>query len=180
MTSEMITSIVIAFISVGGTALITAIISETVKSVKSKKSKKHEELENYRDEHQKQETLDAVSKILQKEIESSLWKSTKELKQSITDLQFQTEALAWKVTVVEDWQMKQTEVLRDSRRNEIKKAFELCVAKGYRTEWDTENLHHLHDGYKKMNGNSFIEKLMEDFDDLPLQEDPQLVKQENK
>ena len=72
MTSEMITSIVIAFISVGGTALITAIISETVKSVKSKKSKNHEELENYRDEHQKQETLDAVSKILQKEIESSI------------------------------------------------------------------------------------------------------------
>ena len=180
MTSEMITSIVIAFISVGGTALITAIISETVKSVKSKKSKNHEELENYRDEHQKQETLDAVSKILQKEIESSLWKSTKELKQSITDLQFQTEALAWKVTIVEDWQVKQNKVLLDSRRNEIKKAFDLCVAKKYRTEWDTENLYHLYEGYQEMGGNSFIEKLMEDFDGLPLQEDPQLVKQENK
>ena len=57
-------------------------------------------------------------------------------------------------------------------RNDILTAYYRCrEKKGYRSDWDFENIHHLYDAYKKLKGNSFIEDVMKRFNDLPTKEE---------
>jgi len=56
-------------------------------------------------------------------------------------------------------------------RNDIKNCFYECVDKGYRNDYDYQNIHDLYDAYKKLGGNSFIEDVMYRFDKLPPKEE---------
>ena len=60
---------------------------------------------------------------------------------------------------------------QSSLRNEILMCYDACVAKGYRSYFDTENVKHLHDSYDALNGNSFIDDIMVLFDELPTEEE---------
>lgn len=180
MTNESVMQLFMYLAGLVTAAIISAFIGERVKTKLAKNKKDDEDLikmqQDERDENLKKEIIKEIKDTIKVEIREE----TKELKNNINDLKQETSILSQKLSVLEDNQHRQNEVLKDSRRNEIMKAFNLCVAKGYRTEWETQNLYYLYEGYKGMNGNSFIETLMEDFDDLPLREDPLLSKEENK
>lgn len=180
MTNESVMQLFMYLAGLVTAAIISAFIGERVKTKLAKNKKDDEDLikmqQDERDENLKKEIIKEIKDTIKVEIREE----TKELKNNINDLKQETSILSQKLSVLEDNQHRQNEVLKDSRRNEIMKAFNLCVAKGYRTEWETQNLYYLYEGYKGMNGNSFIETLMEDFDDLPLREDPLLSKEESK
>ena len=180
MTNESVMQLFMYLAGLVTAAIISAFIGERVKTKLAKNKKDDEDLikmqQDERDENLKKEIRQEIKDTIKVEIREG----TKELKNNINDLKQETSILSQKLSVLEDNQHRQNEVLKDSRRNEIMKAFNLCVAKGYRTEWETQNLYYLYEGYKGMNGNSFIETLMEDFDDLPLREDPLLSKEESK
>lgn len=55
-------------------------------------------------------------------------------------------------------------------RNDILTAYHECCYKGYRDERDYSNIHHLYECYKKLGGNSFVDNLMKEFDELPSEE----------
>lgn len=169
MTNEMTIQIIVYVVGLIATALITAFISEGVKSKRNKMSKDAADLlelkSEERDAQLKKEVLEEVSKVIKVELREG----TKELKSSISDLKQETSVLSQKLSVLEDNQSKQGTALCSSIRNDIKKAYDLCKEKGYRTEWDTDNLNHLFDDYKKLGGNSFVEELMRKFHDLPLE-----------
>lgn len=57
---------------------------------------------------------------------------------------------------------KQSEALQSSLRNEILCIYFNCRNKDEITSWERENVIHLFESYKKLNGNSFIEKCVEE------------------
>ena len=58
-----------------------------------------------------------------------------------------------------------------SLRNDILTCYYRCREKGYRGNWDYTNIHDLYDAYVDLDGNSFVEDLMNRFDSLPAKEE---------
>lgn len=54
-----------------------------------------------------------------------------------------------------------------SLRNDIKNCYYDCLEKGYRNDYDFQNIHDLYEAYKNLGGNSFITDIMIRFDKLP-------------
>lgn len=51
-------------------------------------------------------------------------------------------------------------------RNDLWAVYRHCEKRGYKTDRDMENFSHMYAAYKKLNGNSFIDDLKVEFDDL--------------
>lgn len=170
MTSEMITNVLIALISVGGTALITAIISETVKQIKGRKSKEKDELKSYREQERDKELKEEILTEVSKTLQSGLKEGTKELKSSISDLKTETEVLAQKITVLEDRVGKQGTGLTASLRNDIYKWYCDCREKGYRTTWETQDVDDMYGAYHALGGNNFIDDCVWEFKKLDIKD----------
>lgn len=168
MSNETMMQLLMYLLGLVTAAIISTFVGERVKSKIKKNSEDDTKLiemeQKDRDEKLKQDVLEEVSKVIKVELREG----TKELKSSISDLKQETSVLSQKLSVLEDNQSKQGTALCSSIRNDIKKAYDLCKEKGYRTDWDTDNLNHLFDDYKKLGGNSFVEDLMSKFHDLPL------------
>lgn len=56
-------------------------------------------------------------------------------------------------------------------RNDILNCYYKCREKGFRNDYDYTNIHDLWDAYKALNGNSFVEDVMNRFDNLPPKEE---------
>lgn len=76
-----------------------------------------------------------------------------------------------KIDVLMDKVSKTEEGTLSSLRNDILTCYYRCVEKGYRGDWDYENIHHLYEAYDDLNGNSFVKDVMKRFDDLPTKEE---------
>ena len=151
---------VIALISIAVSALISGVVGYIVKRTLDRYFKRKddderlnqaraEELEALRDERVRQQRREDIREIVKEEI------------QSLSD----------KVDVLTDKVTKNEEGTLASLRNDILTCYYRCREKGYRGNWDFENIHHLYDAYIKLNGNSFIEDIIRRFDDLPPKED---------
>lgn len=57
-----------------------------------------------------------------------------------------------------------------SLRNDILYCYYKCCDKGYRNDYDYQNIHDLNDAYLALDGNSFIGDVMKRFDALPIKE----------
>ena len=57
-----------------------------------------------------------------------------------------------------------------SLRNDILTCYYRCREKGYRNDYDYQNIHDLFDAYAGLHGNSFICDIMKRFDKLPTKE----------
>lgn len=58
-----------------------------------------------------------------------------------------------------------------SLRNDILTCYYRCRDKGYRNDYDYQNIHDLFESYKGLHGNSFIQDVMNRFDELPTKEE---------
>lgn len=56
-------------------------------------------------------------------------------------------------------------------RNDITACYYRCKEKGYRNDYDFQNIHDMYQSYEALHGNSYISDIMERFDDLPVKED---------
>ena len=56
-------------------------------------------------------------------------------------------------------------------RNDILTCYYKCVEKGYRNDYDYQNVHHMYDAYKDLNGNSYVADVVARFDALPTKEE---------
>lgn len=56
-------------------------------------------------------------------------------------------------------------------RNDILTCYYRCREKGYRNDYDYQNIHDLYEAYDALDGNSFIKDIMDRFDKLPVKED---------
>lgn len=50
-------------------------------------------------------------------------------------------------------------------RNDILMCYYNCVAKGYRNDHDYQNMHHMFESYKALNGNSYVADIVKRFDE---------------
>lgn len=58
----------------------------------------------------------------------------------------------------------------DTLRDRILSCYYKCEAKGYYTQYEFENIHHMYDDYVELKGNSFVERCLKDFDSLDSEE----------
>lgn len=56
-------------------------------------------------------------------------------------------------------------------RNDILTCYYRCREKGYRNDYDYQNIHDLYEAYVALDGNSFVEDIMNRFDNLPVKEE---------
>lgn len=56
-------------------------------------------------------------------------------------------------------------------RDAITSCYYKCVAKGYRNDYDYENVHHMYENYQELHGNSYINDIIKRFDALPVKEE---------
>lgn len=72
---------------------------------------------------------------------------------------------------------KQNDDIRDSvksiLRSEITCIYYGIKARGYVLRWEKENILYLYNSYKKLNGNSYVETIIEEVQELPLKYDIQ-------
>lgn len=57
-----------------------------------------------------------------------------------------------------------------SLRNDILTCYYRCVEKGYRNDYDYNNIHDMYDAYVRLKGNSFIQDVIIRFNNLPSKE----------
>lgn len=146
-------------LALGGSAIISGIIgyilqrtiykrAEEKDKLKAEQEKEIEEekkeLDLLRDEKIRQERIDDIKEIL------------KPISQKIDKIDKKLDATA--------------EGTLASLRNDILTLYYKCCEKGYRNDYDYQNIHEMYDAYKELDGNSFICDIMKRFDELPVKE----------
>lgn len=152
-------------LALGGSALISSVIGflmarllrslfEAKDAEKEEKKKKEDadkaDLEKYRYEKERQQQYEDIEKLL-RPIEEKLNIITKQLAAT-------------------------SEGTLASLRNDILLCYYKCCDKGYRNDYDYQNIHDLYDAYDGLGGNSFINDVMKRFDTLPIKESIQQKK----
>ncbi|HZK43175.1 MAG TPA: hypothetical protein VFC73_02705 [Syntrophomonadaceae bacterium] len=61
------------------------------------------------------------------------------------------------------------EALKALLRSDIQKAYDKAVGVGYITSYEKQNVSYLHKAYKKLTGNSYIDKVYDELMRLPVQ-----------
>lgn len=131
--------------TLGGVLGITAYMGERAK----RKAQKRNEEEDKVEELRQQAYENRLRTIIREENEP--------LKESIRDLKAQ-------ISKVEGASLS---TIRDA----ITSCYYKCVAKGYRNDYDYENVHHMYENYIELHGNSYISDILKRFDALPVKEE---------
>lgn len=139
----------VTVISLVGSTLITTIVGVVVKHTLAKEFKKQDELNTLRSESIKRER----EEVLKREISLGI------------------EPISDKIDKISDKLDKVENGTLSSLRNDILTCYYRCKEKGYRNDYDYQNIHHLYEAYDELHGNSFIADIMSRFDNLPLKED---------
>lgn len=135
-------------LSLIGSAVISAIITTVVKRAVDKKLDKTEKERRELAELHRQERKDDVTQTIREEL-APVTIELKDIKNEIAKISDGT---------------------LSTLRNDILTCYYKCNDKGYRNDYDYGNAHDLYDAYKALDGNSFVQDIMERFDTLPTKE----------
>ena len=149
--------IVIAVFGLVGTILgilgITTYIGERMKHKAQRKNQKEDkeinEIENLRHQHY----LNELRTIIKEENQISV----APIIEDVSRIQSQIKILADGST--------------DMLRERILSTYYKCMEKGYRTQYDYENVDHMHKDYIGLGGNSFVDTCVEKIKSLPSEEE---------
>lgn len=75
-----------------------------------------------------------------------------------------------KITVIEQDISKLKEGTQASLRNDLLKTYNHCNRQGYKTKEEMQDFVDMFDAYRKLDGNSFIVELNEEFKNIPLKD----------
>ena len=98
-------------------------------------------------------------------------KNAEQNKQIMSIVQQETKPIFDKVKEIDDSLLKVSNGTLSSLRNDILTCYYRCREKGYRNDYDYQNIHDLYAAYDSLKGNSFISDIMNRFDNLPVKED---------
>lgn len=136
-------------LALGGTALINGVVafvlSRTLYKKAEKRDRDSEELEELREQRRREERK-------------------QDLKLMLNPIEVKIDNIDSKLEKVENGTLS-------SLRNDILTCYYRCKEKGYRNDYDYQNIHHLYEAYDELHGNSFIADIMSRFDKLPVKED---------
>ena len=121
-------------------------------------AKKDQEEEKIRKEEEEKERIVALAK--HKEAQDEL---KAEIKEMLKPLEDKMDAMDEKISLTSDGTLA-------SLRNDILTAYYKCAEKGFRNDYDFQNVHDLYEAYTQLHGNSFIKDVMDRFDKLPTKE----------
>ena len=145
--------IFIAVVGAIGTILgivgFTAYINERMKHRAQKKNLKEDNTEKEIEDLRHQKYLTELRSIIKEENA----KSVEPLQQELT-------AIGNKLNLVADGTV-------DMLRERILSTYYKCLEKGYRTQYDSENIDHMHRDYSGLGGNSFIADCVAEIKALP-------------
>ena len=157
---QILIAIVGALGTICGILGITAYISERQKHKAHKKNEAEDRQQAELEELKHQKYMNELRAIVKDENEKS-----------VAPIQSKIDELDVKVTKIDNRLAKVEDGTLDTLRDRILSAYYKCKEKGYRTQYDFENVHHMYKDYLALDGNSFVEDCMKKFDALPGEED---------
>lgn len=166
----------VGILSTVWSAILTAVIPVLVKKLiykyfdkRDEEAKKREETQalanKYKEEQEKKERAVELNTMLDKKL-VPINEKLDSVESNISELSKQTEAIG--------------DGTLSSLRNDILTCYYRCVEKGYRNDWDYQNIHHLYESYAVLHGNSYVADVMERFDSLPTKEEHEKGKKSKK
>lgn len=157
------------FLALGGSALISAVVvfftNRALKKMLAKKDKKEEE-------EKKKEEKD------REDLET--YRHQQERVEQYNDIKALFKPVEDKIDIIDAKLTATSQGTLASLRSDILSAYYKCCEKGYRNDYDYQNIHDLYDAYLELHGNSFICDVMKRFDQLPSKENVYPVKSKKK
>lgn len=161
-------SIVISAVGVAVEAAIIFFFQRTFyKRAAEKDAKEKEERLRDREEHEKAMKYDREQENLKQRSERR-----EDIQTALKPLDERMNQITEKVESIDKAAGALSNGTQASLRTEILDQYYDGKDKGYRTRYDSENMHDMFEAYKNLGGNSFIEDVMQDWEKFPLQEDP--------
>ena len=149
-----------ALISIAGSAAVSGIVGYLIKRSLDKLFKRKDEEETRR-KAEEAEYKKLKEQRLREERRQDVQLA---IEAGIKPLNDKIDSLDCKLTKVEGASLS---TLRDA----ITSCYYKCSEKGYRNDYDYQNVHHMYDNYRELNGNSYIADIVSRFDALPPKED---------
>ena len=88
-----------------------------------------------------------------------------------------TEPIDKELSSIKDKLGKVADGTQDTLRDRILSSYYKCLEKGFRTEYDIENVNHMNRDYLALDGNTFVAECMEKFKNIPTQKEYEIIKQ---
>lgn len=142
---SIIIGVISAIGTIGGVLGVTSYMQERAKRKAQIRNREDDEAEEL-----KQQAYENRLRNIIKEENQSLKDSIKDLKDQITKVEGAS-----------------LSTIRDA----ITSCYYKCVAKGYRNDYDYENVHHMYENYVELHGNSYISDIIKRFDNLQVKEE---------
>ena len=160
---------VVALLTLAGSAVISTAVGFLVKRSMSKYFDKRDA-----EEVEKKRQLAEAQKILDAEKEKKLEESINRVVQAHTD------PIDAELTKITDKLSKVADGTLDTLRDRILSSYYKCLEKGYRTQYDIDNVKHMHTDYLNLDGNTFVAECMEKFRNIPTEQEYKIAKKKSR
>ncbi len=154
-TWTLIFGIIAAFSTILGIIGITTYFNTRMKHKAEKKN-------NQEDEEEKKKK-EAEAKAEEEKHQKQLNEIREVIKEEVAPIKEETTHIKDKLDIV-------AEGTTDILRERLLSCYYKCMKKGYRTQYDYENVDHMFREYKSLNGNSFVEECVTAIKALPSEE----------
>lgn len=150
----------ITLLSVAASATVSGVIGYIIKrSLDAYFNKKDVENE------EKEKKLKAAEELIEKKRQEDL----ETLMNKVVDAY--TSPIGEKLTQLEAKLGKVADGTLDTLRDRILSSYYKCLEKGYRTQYDIDNVEHMHKDYLNLDGNTFVADCMRKFKDIPTEQE---------
>lgn len=146
-------------LALGGSALISGIIGYFLQRTIYKKAEQRDK---------EKEAKKAQEKLEKEELEKHRAAQSRE--ERIEDMRELLKPISDKIDEIENKLTATAQGTLASLRNDILTLYYKCCEKGYRNDYDYQNIYDMYEAYKELDGNSFVADIMARFDKLPVKE----------
>ena len=162
--------VALMFISAGITLVLSGVLIPVCTSIVSKKMTKYFDAKD-KEKTEAEENKAKAEKLERKEEQEALVKTVNEIVEN------HTEPIDKELSGIKDKLGKVADGTMDTLRDRILSSYYKCLEKGYRTEYDIENVNHMNKDYLALNGNTFVSECMEKFKNIPTEKEYHIIKQ---
>ena len=155
----------VALISVAASTAVSTTVAFVLKSSFTKYLEKKEE-----EKKENEKNKAAAEKLTRMEEQEKLIKTVNDIVEKHTEpIDKELEGIRDKLGKVADGTM-------DTLRDRILSSYYKCYEKGYRTQYDIDNVEHMNKDYLALNGNTFVAECMEKFKHIPTEKEYAILK----
>ena len=159
---------VVTLISVAASAVVSGIVGFFIKRTLDRYFAKKDQ-----EQREKEEKLEKAEALLEEKKQKTLEETMNRVVEAHTaPINEKLEKLDDKVSKIENGTL-------DTLRDRILSTYYKCLEKGYRTQYDFENVHHMYKDYLNLEGNSFVADCVSKFD-LIISEEEYRIQQKKR